>query len=224
MIQEIARYLDDEHVLRAPDFIKSCMRVSLIRDLDPQATDLEGYLFPDTYMVPQDFNADELVEMMVKHFRRIITNEVEWRARDIPLTLREVVVLASLIEKETASRDERFLVSSVFHNRIRRQMLLDCDPTIVYILKKENRYTGNLGWNDLKIDSPYNTRLNRGLPPGPICNPGWDSIEAALYPENTNYLYFVAKDHQSHQFSETLNEHNRAVRKYITGGRDFTRK
>lgn len=221
---EIAQYLEEEHILHTVDFLKSCGKVSLIEDLDPKATNLEGYLFPDTYMIPQDIDADDLVEMLVKHFRRNVTNEVKWRARDIHLTLREVVVLASLVEKETASRDERFLVSSVFHNRLRRQMLLDCDPTIIYVLKKENRYFGRLGWNDLKLDSPYNTRLNRGLPPGPICNPGWDSIEAALYPENTNYFYFVAKDHQVHQFSETLNEHNRAVRKYITGGKDFQRK
>jgi len=221
--EEIGRYLEDEHILRSADFKNACGKVSLIEDLDPQATDLEGYLFPDTYLVPQDIDALDLVGMMVKHFRGNITNEVKWRARDIHFTIREVMVLASLIEKETASRDERFLVSSVFHNRLRRQMLLDCDPTIIYALKKENRYSGKLGWDDLKFDSPYNTRLYRGLPPGPICNPGWDSIEASLYPENTNYLFFVAKDHEGHQFSETLNEHNRAVKKYIIGGKGTQR-
>lgn len=135
--EEIARYLEDEHILRKDDFLRASASVSRIEDLDPKATDLEGYLFPDTYLIPQDIGADDLVEMMVKHFRRNITNEVKWRARDIHLTLREVVVLASLVEKETASRDERFLVSSVFHNRLRRQMLLDCDPTIIYVLKKK---------------------------------------------------------------------------------------
>ncbi len=215
--EEIGRYLEDEQILRAADFRDACGKVALIRDLDPQARDLEGYLFPDTYLVPQDIRALDLVGMMVKHFRQNISNEVKWRARDIHLTIREVMILASLIEKETASRDERFRVSSVFHNRMRRQMLLDCDPTVIYALKRVNLYTGKLGWDDLKFDSPYNTRLYRGLPPGPICNPGWASIEASLYPENTNYLYFVAKDHEGHQFSETLNEHNRAVRKYIIG-------
>ena len=217
--EEIGRYLEEEHILRAADFLKACGKAALIEDLDPKATDLEGYLFPDTYLIPKDIGAPDLVDMLVKHFRRNITNEVKWRARDIHFTIREVMVLASLIEKETASREERFLVSSVFHNRLRRQMLLDCDPTIIYALKKEKRYSGKLGWNDLKLDSPYTTRLNRGLPPGPICNPGWDSIEASLYPENTNYLYFVAKNHEGHQFSENLNEHNRAVKKYIIGGK-----
>jgi UPF0755 protein len=103
-------------------------------------------------------------------------------------------------------------------------MLLDCDPTVIYALKRVNLYTGKLGWDDLKYDSPYNTRLYRGLPPGPICNPGWASIEASLYPENTNYLYFVAKDQEGHQFSETLNEHNRAVRKYIIGGKGIPQR
>ena len=223
-VEEIGRYLEDEHILRAADFLKACGKVALIGELDPNAIDLEGYLFPDTYLVPKDISALDLVDMMVKHFRRNITNEVRWRARDIHFTIREVIVLASLIEKETASRDERFFVSSVFHNRLHRQMLLDCDPTIIYALKKEKRYSGKLGWGDLKFDSPYNTRLHRGLPPGPICNPGWDSIEASLYPENTNYLYFVAKNHEGHQFSETLDEHNRAVKKYITGGKGIPSK
>jgi UPF0755 protein len=120
-----------------------------------------------------------------------------------------------LIEKETSSREERFLISSVFHNRLRRGMALDCDPTIIYALKRDNCYNGKLGWKELKYDSPYNTRLHRGLPPGPICSPGFDSLEAALYPENTHYLFFVAKDATSHYFSETLAEHNRAVKKYI---------
>ena len=94
-------------------------------------------------------------------------------------------------------------------------MGMDCDPTIIYALKRDNLYNGKLGWKELKYNSPYNTRLHRGLPPGPICSPGFDSLEAALYPENTKYLFFVAKDSRSHYFSETLAEHNRAVRKYI---------
>jgi len=131
------------------------------------------------------------------------------------------VILASLIEKETANRDERFLVSSVFHNRLRKGMLLDCDSTIVFALKKAGVYDGDLRWADLKSDSPYNTRRQRGLPPGPIANPGYASLEAALYPENTEYLFFVAKDAGSHYFSRSLAEHNRAVRKFIIDRRDI---
>jgi len=130
------------------------------------------------------------------------------------------VILASLIEKETANRDERFLVSSVFHNRLRQNMLLDCDSTIIYALKKAGTYDGNLRWDDLKSDSPFNTRRQRGLPPGPIASPGAASLEAALYPETSDYLYFVAKDRGSHYFSKSLAEHNRAVHKYILQGRE----
>ncbi len=140
---------------------------------------------------------------MVGHFRQNFTNTFIWRARDIGMSQRQVVILASLIEKETANRDERFLVSSVFHNRLRKSMLLDCDSTIIYALKKAGAYDGDLRWADLKSDSPYNTRKHRGLPPGPIASPGYAALEAALYPENTEYLYFVAKDGGSHYFSRT---------------------
>ena len=137
------------------------------------------------------------------------------RANTLNLSVREVVILASLIEKETSSRHERFLISSVFHNRLRIGMPMGCDPTIVYALKRDNLYTGKLRWKDLKYKSPYNTRIHRGLPPGPICNPGFASIEGALFPDNTKYLYFVAKDSKTHYFSKNLKEHNWAVRKYI---------
>jgi len=187
----------------------------LIQDLDPNAPDLEGYLFPDTYMVHKGITAEDMVKLMVSKFRDHFSHSMKWRAEELRLSIREVVTLASLIEKETASREERFLISSVFHNRLRIGMPMGCDPTIIYALKRDNLYRGKLGWDELKYDSPYNTRLHRGLPPGPICNPGFASIEAALYPENTKYLYFVAKDHRSHYFSKSLKEHNRAVRKYI---------
>ena len=152
---------------------------------------------------------------MVRRFRQNFSNTFIWRARDIGFTIRQVVIMASLIEKETAARDERFLVASVFHNRMRHKTLFDCDSTIIYALKKAGRYRGKLGWDDLKFPSPYNTRLYRGLPPGPIGNPGYASLEASLYPENTEYMFFVAKDANSHYFSKTLAEHNRAVKKYI---------
>jgi UPF0755 protein len=181
----------------------------------------------ENYIIPKaggkmdiDFNV-EIVKKGKWYIARmlysnhIFSNSMKWRAQELNLSIREVVTLASLIEKETSSREERFLISSVFHNRLRRGMGMDCDPTIIYALKRDNLYDGKLGWKDLKYDSPYNTRLYRGLPPGPICSPGFDSLEAALYPENTKYLFFVAKDSRSHYFSETLAEHNRAVRKYI---------
>lgn len=214
-IQEIADYLHELDLVKADEFLQASRTKKLIADLDPQAQDLEGYLYPDTYAVPKDITALRLVQLMVSRFRENFSNSLAWRARDIKFSIRDTVTLASLIEKETANRDERFLISSVFHNRLKRRMLLDCDPTIIYALKKENRYLGKLTWDDLKVDSPYNTRIYPGLPPGPICNPGLLSIEAALYPESTHYLFFVAKSPSAHHFSATLKEHNRAVREYI---------
>jgi UPF0755 protein len=217
IIREIAQKLVNHGHLNFDirEFTRLARSPILIRSLDPKAPDLEGYLFPDTYMVRKGITAGEMVKYMVDRFKDTFSNSMKWRAQELNLSVREVVTLASLIEKETSSRAERFLISSVFHNRLRRGMGMDCDPTIIYALKRDNLYNGKLGWKELKYDSPYNTRRYRGLPPGPICSPGFDSIEAALYPENTKYLFFVAKDSRSHYFSETLAEHNRAVRKYI---------
>lgn len=214
-IPEIAAYLSQTIGINRQDFINHAKSVHLLQGLDPQADDLEGYLFPDTYMVDSSITAEGMVNLMVEKFKENFTQSMKWRAEELNLSIREVITLATLVEKESASKEERFLISSVFHNRLRIGMSMGCDPTIIYALKRDNRYSGKLGWAELKYDSPYNTRLYRGLPPGPICNPGYSSIEAALYPENTKYLYFVAKDPHSHYFSATLDEHNRAVRKYI---------
>jgi UPF0755 protein len=215
MIDEMAQIFQEAGIFSAKDFILAARDTEPISDLDPEAVDLEGYLFPDTYLVRKDISAAEMAALMVRHFRDNFSNTFIWRARDIGFSVRQAVILASLIEKETANRDERFLVSSVFHNRLRTHMLLDCDSTIVYALKKAGIYDGDIRWNDLKNSSPYNTRIHRGLPPGPIANPGYASLEAALYPENTEYLFFVAKDGNSHYFSKTLAEHNRAVKRFI---------
>lgn len=214
-IEETARLLAGKHNISYEGFISNTGDTRLIQDLDQKAADLEGYLFPDTYLIRKETTAKEMVELMARKFKENFTNPMKWKARELNLSIREVVTLASLIEKETSCREERFLISSVFHNRLRIGMALDCDPTIIYALKKDNLYDSKLGWKDLEYDSPYNTRLHRGLPPGPICSPGYASIEAALFPENTTYLYFVSKDGNTHHFSKTLNEHNQAVRKYI---------
>jgi UPF0755 protein len=215
IISEIAEYLQQKHNINAEDFINHARSTHLVQSLDPDASDLEGYLYPDTYMVHKNITAEEMVNLMVEKFKENFTHIMKWRADELKLSVREIVILASLIEKETSDRSERFLISSVFHNRLRIGMPMGCDPTIIYALKRDNLYKGKLGWAELKYDSPYNTRLYKGLPPGPICNPGSASIEAALYPENTRYLYFVAKDSRTHYFSENLKDHNRAVRKYI---------
>jgi UPF0755 protein len=215
IIEEIAEFLSTKLSIDHYNFIREAQNVNLIQDIDSKANDLEGYLFPDTYFVRKNITAQEFIKLMVTKFRKNFSNSMHWRAKDINLTSREVITLASLIEKETSSKNERFIISSVFHNRLRLGMPMGCDPTIVYALKKENKYNGKLGWRELKFDSPYNTRLYKGLPPGPICSPGLYSIEAALFPVNTKYLYFVAKDSKNHHFSRSLKEHNWAVKKFI---------
>jgi UPF0755 protein len=131
------------------------------------------------------------------------------------MSVRDVVVLASLIEKETGLAAERPLVSAVFHNRLRLGMKLDCDPTVIYALRLEDKYSGRLLTRDLEFPSPYNTYLHAGLPPGPICSPGRSSLEAALFPADEPYLYFVAKGDGSHRFSRTFGEHQKAVQSYL---------
>jgi UPF0755 protein len=148
---------------------------------------------------------------MVSQFKEVFGEEWKRRAQEMELSIREVVILASLVEKETSVAEEKKLVSAVFHNRLQRGMKLDCDPTIIYVLKQEGRFTGRLRYKDLKLDTPYNTYLYRGLPPSPICNPGRASLQAALYPPDEDFLYFVSKNDGSHHFSRTFKEHQRAV-------------
>ncbi len=151
---------------------------------------------------------------MVRTFRRLWTAERSRRAREIDLSMREVITLASLIEKETGLARERPLVSAVFQNRLRRNVRLACDPTVIYAVKRVKEYDGVINQSDLNLDSPYNTYLYPGLPPGPISNPGMESIDAALYPADVNYLYFVSTNDGSHFFSSNYRNHRQAVRQY----------
>ncbi|RPI99822.1 MAG: endolytic transglycosylase MltG, partial [Candidatus Aminicenantes bacterium] len=187
----------------AAAFLRAFLDVGLIADMDPRAKDLEGYLFPNTYNMPRKAAEADLVAAMVAEFRSVFDDEHRRRAAALGMSVRDVVTLASLIEEETALHDERPLVSAVFHNRLKIGMKLDCDPTIAYALKREGRYTGRLLFRDLKLDSPYNTYLHAGLPPGPISNPGRSSLDAALHPAPADFLYFVAKGDGSHTFSRT---------------------
>jgi UPF0755 protein len=212
--QEIVDLLKPGDAAGAAAFRQAFRNTAQIADLDPRAQDLEGYLFPDTYDLPRRAPASDLVEAMVAGFRRVFDESRRERAAELGLSVREAVTLASLIEEETALPEERPLVSAVFHNRLRIGMRLDCDPTVAYALKREGRYTGRLLFRDLKLDSPYNTYLHAGLPPGPISNPGASSIEAALHPAPVDFLYFVAKGDGSHRFSRTLGEHLAAVEKF----------
>ncbi|MDW3229705.1 MAG: endolytic transglycosylase MltG, partial [Acidobacteriota bacterium] len=185
-----------------------------ISDLDSQADNLEGYLFPETYHFSRGIEAEEMVRAMVTQFRKVFGKEQQERAQKLNLTVREVLTMASLIEKETSMIEEKPLVSAVFHNRLRLGMKLDCDPTIIYALKLENRFDGNIRLKDKNLKSPYNTYLYPGLPPGPICNPGYEALEAALYPASVDYLYFVSRNDGSHVFNRSYSEHLKAVSKY----------
>jgi UPF0755 protein len=212
--REIAELLKPGDADGEAAFRRACLDVGLIADLDPRATDLEGYLFPDTYDLPRKAPAADLVAAMVSEFREVFDEDHRRRAADLGLSVRDAVTLASLIEEETALADERPLVSAVFHNRLKIGMKLDCDPTIAYALKLEGRYTGRLLIRDLKLVSPYNTYLHAGLPPGPISNPGKSSLDAALHPAPEDFLYFVAQGDGTHRFSRTLGEHLDAVKKF----------
>jgi UPF0755 protein len=206
--------------LSAAAFLKAARDPSSIRDLDPEAKDLEGYLFPDTYQVPSTSPEPEkaLVQRMVQRFREVIEPERAAVARS-GMGLRQVVTLASLVELETARAEERVQIAAVFHNRLAKKMRLQTDPTVIYALRQAGRYDGNIRRKDLEIESPYNTYRNGGLPPGPIASPGLESIRAVLHPAPGSNLYFVSRNDGTHQFSATLVEHNRAVNLYQRGGK-----
>jgi UPF0755 protein len=183
---------------------------ALIRDLDPMASDLEGYLYPDTYDVPQTgATAALLISRMVGRFREVIAPELP-RIKESGKSVREVVILASLVELETARPEERPRIAAVFLNRLERGMLLQTDPTIIYALKKKGSWDGNIRKRDLELESPFNTYRVAGLPPTPIASPGRDALLAVIAPAPVKDLYFVSRNDGSHQFSETLVDHNRA--------------
>ncbi len=186
---------------------------SLIADLDPQARDLEGYLFPETYSLTRHTSASDLVRMMVHRFRQVFTPLAGEAAAD-GLSVRQVVTLASIVEKEAGKPEERPLVAAVYLNRLHIGMGLQCDPTVIYALRRAGRYNGNLTRENLAWPSPYNTYLHSGLPPGPIAAPGRSSLEAAVRPAAADYLYFVSRNDGTHVFARTLDEHNRNVFRY----------
>ena len=193
------------------EFREALRDTGLVRDLDPEAADLEGYLFPDTYGLQKGTTPRAIVAMMVARFREVLGPSWAPAARQHGLTVRQAVTLASLIERETARSDEDRLVSSVFHNRLHRGMKLQCDPTVIYALSMRNAWDGNIRKDDLKIDSLYNTYRYAGLTPGPIGNPGEAALRAAVDPASTDFLYFVSMNNGRHTFSRTLEEHNHAV-------------
>lgn len=193
------------------DFLRESRDVSRISQIDPDASSLEGYLFPDTYQLPRAAGAKGTVDAMVAGFMRAFDQDLRAAAAARGLSPREVVTIASLVEKETAAPEERAIVSAVYQNRLRIKMGLQCDPTVIYALLLAGRWNGNLTRENLRIDSPYNTYRYAGLPPGPIAAPGRASLEAAVRPADVPYLYFVSRNDGTHAFASTLAEHNRNV-------------
>ena len=211
-ITEIATLLHSEGLADKEFFIRQTRDKSLIRPLGIPADSLEGYLFPETYHFSKFTPEKKIVQKMVDTFReQVLIPQLLMSAKKSSLSWHEIITLASLIEKETGLDSERKIISSVFHNRLRKNMRLQTDPTVIYAMGK---FDGNIRKRDLKIDSPYNTYRYKGLPPGPIANPGLKSIVAAISPIKSDHLYFVSRQDGSHHFSSTLIEHNLAVQKY----------
>lgn len=187
---------------------------ALVRDYSPQAISLEGYLFPDTYRLAPNMTPGQILGEMVAHFRQE-TAALGLNTAPPPKT-SSIVILASLIERETPVSGDRPMIASVFQNRLAQNMPLDTDPSVIYAALLEKRYRGTIYASDLKADSPYNTYLHAGLPPGPICNPGIPSLKAAMHPAESNFLYFVSdpKNPGHSSFAATLQEHQKNVLAY----------
>lgn len=207
-IKQIASILKKEVNLDSAAFVSLALNKALPQKLELPGPTLEGYLFPNTYNLYWQPEAEEVITSMVQEFKNIILDSSITKLLKPNFTLKQAVILASLIEKEAQREEEKPLISAVYHNRLRKGMLLQCDPTVIYALELNRPPV----LKDLEIDSPYNTYKYYGLTPGAICNPGKSSIEAALQPATVNFLYFVARGDGSHIFSATLEEHNQARR------------
>lgn len=212
--EQIAATLAHKIKMDKKTFLSLIHDPAVLKKYNISGSSLEGYLYPDTYQFGRKQSPRNVIDTMVGRFNEVVS-PLKQRIAKSGLTLNRVVVLASIIEKETGSGKERPVIASVFLNRMRKGMRLESDPTVIYGIRKFN---GDLTRDDLKRYSPYNTYVIGGLPPGPISNPGLDSIKAVLYPADTDYLYFVSKNDGTHYFSRTLEEHNRAVTKYQRAG------
>lgn len=210
-IREVAAALANEGLVDPSEFLARATNRDFVATQGLDGLTFEGYLFPDTYSFTKGMTPDEIISVMADRFKTVYTAEFEKAASDRGMTTLTALTLASIIEKETAAPEERDLISAVFHNRLKKGIKLQSDPTVIYGIADFN---GNLTRKDLQAKTPYNTYVNYGLPPGPIANPGKASINAAIHPAQANYLYFVSRNNGTHQFSSSLTEHNRAVDSY----------
>ena len=214
-LRQMGRLLKRQLGLDSAKFVNSTYNDSLISLLDVKAENLEGFLFPDTYqfsLSPQGNNEQDIINIMAAEFRKKITPGMKEDMDKQNLSLLEVITMASIIEGETRFEPEKKIIAGVYYNRLKKRMRLEADPTVQYVLPDGPKR--QLKYSDLRYPSPYNTYLNRGLPPGPINSPGLSSIMAAIYPEKHHYLYFVAKGDGSHRFAETYDDHKKNIREY----------
>ena len=210
-ITQIAEVASQQGLTDRVEFLRLAKDRAFIASLGINAETLEGYLYPNTYKFPRPIKAREVLVAMVEQLKQVLGPDLLARMQEMKMTLHEVLTLASVVEKETGSGSERPEISAVFHNRLKKHIPLQSDPTVIYGLPT---FDGNIHKKDLSSPSPYNTYRVKGLPPGPIANPGIHAIHATLYPSNSSFLYFVSRNDGTHQFSATLIEHNKAVEKY----------
>jgi len=213
-IYQIAEMLESRGLSTKEAFLAACTDASLLRRAGIRGKSAEGYLYPSTYNLVKVSDAKEMVLLMTEQFRKVYDARFPGLEQASGMSRGEIITLASIVEKEAVAPEEKPLIASVFHNRLKKGMPLQSDPTAVYGLRA---FGGKVTGTDVRRDTPYNTYRIKGLPPGPIGSPGSDAIEAVLKPAKTGYFYFVAKNDGSHQFSATLDEHNRAVRHYLKG-------
>jgi UPF0755 protein len=214
-LKEIAAVFAGAGLVSESQLLHAAKDPQLCRNLKIEADSAEGYLFPDTYFFPKGVSAEKILSTMIQRFRQVFTSELAQQAEKAGLSIHQAVTLASIIEKETGTDSERALVSSVFHNRLKRRMRLESDPTVIYGI---DHFDGNITRRHLTTPTPYNTYTRQGLPPGPIASPGAKSLLAAVNPAQSDYLFFVSRQDKTHQFSRTWDEHLQAVSRYQLGG------
>jgi UPF0755 protein len=216
-LYDVAKLLEEKNLATAEAFLATAASPAVLGRLEIPGESAEGYLFPDSYILVKPVTPEEIIEFMVRQFRRKVPPDAEKRAKEAGLSLHQVVTIASIIEKETGLEEEKPIVSAVIRRRMALGMPLQMDPTVIYGVK---RFDGTVTRKDLRTAGPYNTYLNRGLPPGPIANPGLAALAAALSPAKEEYLFFVSRNDGSHTFSRTLPEHNRAVERFRRAARE----
>jgi UPF0755 protein len=208
--EQVAELLHEKELVNRKIFLSLTEEPSVLKNYGVSGPSLEGYLFPDTYQFARGISPSLIIDTMVRRFWQM-AGPLTDKATGTGMSMKDIVTLASIVEKETGRPEERPVIASVFLNRLKQGMRLESDPTVIYGMQS---FDGNLRKKDLVQESPYNTYVIHGLTPGPICNPGLDAIKAVIFPAKTEYLYFVSKNDGSHQFSRTLSEHNRAVERY----------